>query len=162
MGMLSGRSGLWRRHCSGESVGSQRPIPDPFICAICEICGWIASARCCGHDRRWVPRASGRIKLTRDGLSVLAVVMWLCGCASQGSGPRVKLGIDVLRDSGFVALAGKRVGLVTNPSGVDSRLTSTVDLLSHAKQVQLVELFGPEHGIYGDEYGGATVSDRVD
>src|SRR5436190_6695806 len=70
--------------------------------------------------------------------SIALMVLSICvGCTSSSNEPRVKLGIDVLRDNGFAQLAGKRVGLVTNPSGVDSRLTSTVDLLSRAKQVQL-------------------------
>jgi uncharacterized protein YbbC (DUF1343 family) len=71
----------------------------------------------------------------------------------------VKFGIDVLRESNFEALAGKRVGLVVNPASVDSRLVSTVDVLANQKRFKLTSLFGPEHGIYGDEYAGARVQD---
>ena len=74
---------------------------------------------------------------------------------------RVKTGIDVLADDDYEPLAGKRVGLVTNPTGVDSRLRSTVDHLAKAKDVKLVALFGPEHGVYGDEYAGAKVGNEV-
>ena len=42
----------------------------------------------------------------------------------------VKTGVEVLRDGGFRELQGKRVGLVTNPSGVDSNLKSTVDIIN--------------------------------
>ena len=76
--------------------------------------------------------------------------------------PVVKTGIEVLRDQGFSLLSGKRVGLVTNPSGVDSRLNSTVDILYNAPNVNLVALFGPEHGVRGDVYAGGKVSDSRD
>jgi len=62
----------------------------------------------------------------------------------------VKLGNEVLAAGGFKALQGKRIGLITNPSGVNRNLESTVDVLRAAPGVNLVALFGPEHGIYGD------------
>ncbi|HVT30069.1 MAG TPA: exo-beta-N-acetylmuramidase NamZ domain-containing protein [Lacipirellulaceae bacterium] len=62
---------------------------------------------------------------------------------------RVRLGIDVLQDEEFKSLAGKRVGLITNQTGVDSEGVSTIDRLFTAKNVKLVELFSPEHGIRG-------------
>ncbi len=74
----------------------------------------------------------------------------------------VKPGIEVLRDSGFKGLKGKRVGLVTNPSGVDRQLKSTIDILFDAPGVNLVALFGPEHGVRGDAYAGDKVSDSKD
>ena len=55
---------------------------------------------------------------------------------------QVKTGVEVLRDGGFKELQGKRVGLVTNPSGVDRNLKSTVDILNEAKGVKLVALYG--------------------
>lgn len=75
---------------------------------------------------------------------------------------KVKVGIEVLRDSGFALLEGRRVGLVTNPSGVDSRLNSTVDILFEAPNVDLVALYAPEHGIRGDIYAGGRVESGVD
>jgi uncharacterized protein YbbC (DUF1343 family) len=74
----------------------------------------------------------------------------------------VKPGIDVLRDENFKTLEGKRVGLVVNPASVDSKLKPTVDVLREAGNVKLAALFGPEHGVYGDEYAGDRVSDRTD
>src|SRR5437016_1181869 len=74
----------------------------------------------------------------------------------------VRFGIDVLEDENFKHLAGKRVGLVANPAAVDAKLRATSDVLASAKQIQLIALFGPEHGIYGDEYAGAEVEDRKD
>lgn len=75
---------------------------------------------------------------------------------------QVKPGIEVLRERGFDCLKGKRVGLVTNPSGVDSHLRSTIDILFEAPEVNLVTLYGPEHGVRGDVYAGGKVSDYTD
>ncbi len=76
--------------------------------------------------------------------------------------PAVRPGIEVLRDMGFEGLKGKRVGLVTNPSGVDRNLRSTIDILYEAPGVELVALFGPEHGVRGDMYAGDSVADGRD
>jgi uncharacterized protein YbbC (DUF1343 family)/CubicO group peptidase (beta-lactamase class C family) len=58
-------------------------------------------------------------------------------------------GIDVLRADGFAPLRGKRVGLVTNHTGRARDGATTIDLLFAAKDVKLVALFSPEHGIRG-------------
>ncbi|MGM0474910.1 MAG: exo-beta-N-acetylmuramidase NamZ family protein [Bacteroidota bacterium] len=73
---------------------------------------------------------------------------------------QVLTGIDVLQASGFDLLNGKRVGLVTNPTGVDRHLNSTIDIL-HAN-TNLTALFGPEHGVRGSFSAGDHVGDRVD
>ena len=75
---------------------------------------------------------------------------------------RVKPGIEVLRERGFSGLDGMRVGLVTNPSGVDSELRSTIDILYQAPGVNLVALFAPEHGVRGDVYAGGKVESGRD
>ncbi len=74
----------------------------------------------------------------------------------------VKTGIEVLRDNNFKILQGKNVGLITNPTGVDSKLKSTVDILFEAKNVKLVALFGPEHGVRGDFAAGDYVGNYTD
>ncbi|MBR3102060.1 MAG: DUF1343 domain-containing protein [Muribaculaceae bacterium] len=74
----------------------------------------------------------------------------------------VKPGIEVLRDNGFKQLQGKRVGLVTNPSGIDNNLKSTIDILHEAPGVKLVALYGPEHGVRGNAHAGDAVGDEVD
>jgi uncharacterized protein YbbC (DUF1343 family)/CubicO group peptidase (beta-lactamase class C family) len=61
----------------------------------------------------------------------------------------VMTGLDVLRAEGFAPLRGKRVGLVTNHTGLARDGTSAIDLLHRAQDVRLVALFGPEHGIRG-------------
>lgn len=76
--------------------------------------------------------------------------------------PQVKVGIEVLRDAGFAPLKGKRVGLITNPTGVDRNLKSTIDILHEAPGVELTALFSPEHGVRGDVYAGAHVGTYSD
>ncbi len=75
---------------------------------------------------------------------------------------QVYTGIDMLERYGFEELQGKRVGLVTNPSGVDRNLRSTIDILMDAPGVELVALFGPEHGVRGDAYAGDHVASGKD
>lgn len=75
---------------------------------------------------------------------------------------QVMTGIEVLRDANFELLKGKRVGLITNPTGVDRNLKSTVDILFEAPDVQLVALYGPEHGVRGDIPAGEKVENQVD
>jgi len=74
----------------------------------------------------------------------------------------IHLGIDVLEQSGFRALVGKRVGLLTHPAGVNRLGESTIDVLRRAPDVRLAALFGPEHGIYGDEAANVPVDDKID
>ena len=71
----------------------------------------------------------------------------------------VKNGIDRI-DSVLPMLSGSKIGLITNPTGVDKNLTSTIDIL-HSKGL-LYCLFSPEHGIRGDGQAGDAVSDFVD
>lgn len=75
---------------------------------------------------------------------------------------QVKPGIEVLEESGFMGLENKRVGLVTNPSGVDRELRSTIDILAQAPGVKLVALYAPEHGVRGDVYAGGKVDSGRD
>ncbi len=82
--------------------------------------------------------------------------------ACFGLSARVEPGIELLREMEFAPLEGKRVGLVTNPSGVDSQLRSTVDILFDAPNVNLVALYAPEHGIRGDIYAGGKVESGID
>ena len=90
------------------------------------------------------------------------MILSILSLSAFASEPVVKTGIEVLRDRGFDILIGKRVGLVTNPSGVDRFLNSTVDILYNAPGVKLVALYGPEHGVRGDVYAGGKVADTRD
>ena len=75
---------------------------------------------------------------------------------------KIYLGIDVLEQKVFRAIAGQRVGLLTHPAGVNRDGVSTIDVLRRAPNVRLVALFGPEHGIYGDEKANVPVDDKID
>jgi len=68
------------------------------------------------------------------------------GGASQG---KVQTGLDVLIAEKFSPLAGLRVGLITNQSGVDSGGRRSIDLMRRAPGVSLVKIFSPEHGLSG-------------
>jgi len=81
---------------------------------------------------------------------------------SQPAKGKVKTGIEVLTDLRFEPLLGKRVGLITNPTGVNASMESTIDILFRAPGVELVALFGPEHGVRGDHDAGETVYSRND
>ncbi len=71
----------------------------------------------------------------------------------QGEAGNLKAGIDVLVSKKFAPLAGLRVGLITNHSGLDSAGRRTIDLLSKAPRVNLLAIFSPEHGLSGREEG---------
>lgn len=72
------------------------------------------------------------------------------------------LGIETLEAMGFGPLKGKRVGLITNPTGIDSQCRSTIDILFNAPDVKLVALFAPEHGVRGDHGAGVAVKNITD
>src|SRR5580658_9434439 len=76
----------------------------------------------------------------------------------------VSLGIDELEKSNFAVLQGKRVGLITNPSGIDSKGRSAITVLYRGQSAgyQLVKLFGPEHGIDGLTGAGKDVHNSHD
>ena len=103
--------------------------------------------------------------------AISAIIILLAGVIAPASGAdrkkssakkEVVPGVEVLEKRGFPGLKGKNVGLVTNPSGVDRNLRSTVDILFNAPGVNLVALFGPEHGVRGDVYAGGKVADLED
>lgn len=90
-------------------------------------------------------------------------------CASAGAlgaapaaGAPVRLGVDVLADSGFAMLQGRRVGLVTHRAGVNGAGRRTADVLARAPGVRLLKLFGPEHGIDGVAKADVKVKDMRD
>lgn len=94
------------------------------------------------------------------------VVVGLSAVVAQAAGgifgTNVKTGIEVLKSHKFKELEGKKIGLVTNPSGVDNNLVSTIDILNEAKNVKLMALYGPEHGVRGNVYAGAKVENSLD
>lgn len=75
---------------------------------------------------------------------------------------KVRLGNEVLLESRRALLQGVRVGIVTNHTGVNSRLESIIDLLAADPEVRVTALFSPEHGIRGDVAAGEKVGSTVD
>lgn len=70
----------------------------------------------------------------------------------------MKLGVDVLFEKQLDHVRGKRVGLITNPTGVDAALVSTVERFRAAGDINLVALYGPEHGVRGNAQAGEYVA----
>ena len=70
-------------------------------------------------------------------------------------------GIDVLERDGFKPLAGLKIGLITNQTGVNRQRRSTIDLLANASNVELKALFSPEHGIRG-VIDADSIDDEID
>lgn len=94
---------------------------------------------------------------------ILCVLCVLSGLIfTQTNLPQVKPGVEVLLTERLDLIMGKGVGLITNPTGVDGRLESTVDLLFKTPGVRLVALYGPEHGVRGDVAAGDEITDTVD
>lgn len=97
------------------------------------------------------------------GLEKTLLLLFLClSLSAQAQKIRIKTGIEVLKAQNFRCLEGKRVGLITNPTGVDNELRSTIDILHEAPNVNLVALYGPEHGVRGDVHAGDHVADQRD
>ena len=95
-------------------------------------------------------------------LALLGGVGLVLGCASAGARPerdaaRVRPGIEVAVTDSAHLLRGRRVGLVTNQTGVDSRGVSDVEVL-RASGVTLVALFSPEHGFRGAADPGEAIA----
>jgi uncharacterized protein YbbC (DUF1343 family) len=81
---------------------------------------------------------------------------------SRPNSKKILLGIDVLSQNQFQPLSGKRVGLLTHPAGINRNGVSTIEVLRLSPRVNLVALFGPEHGIYGNEKASVPIKNRID
>jgi beta-N-acetylhexosaminidase len=75
---------------------------------------------------------------------------------------KVRFGLEVLRDSSYADVRGKGIGLMTNPSAVDSSLESAYRILTRADKVNVVALFSAEHGLSGAADAGEKVASNVD
>lgn len=92
----------------------------------------------------------------------IASLIIIIGLSLLGQSSKIKLGIDVLSENNFKQLEGKRVGLITNPTGVNNALQHTIDILFNAKNVKLVALYGPEHGVRGEYSAGDKIETYID
>lgn len=80
----------------------------------------------------------------------------------KGQFKKFELGVEVLLDEHKDLLEGKRVGLITNPTGVDQDMNSIVDLLHNDPDINLTTLYGPEHGVRGSAQAGEYVEYYID
>lgn len=95
--------------------------------------------------------------------SLALIAVWTSGCAQSSNpaaaaaSPRMKLGTEVLFEKQFDLIRGKRVGLITNPTGLDGDLDSIVEKFRLTSDTKLVALYGPEHGVRGNAQAGEYV-----
>lgn len=75
---------------------------------------------------------------------------------------RIVLGSERLFNAESEQIRGRRVGLITNHSGVDAQLRATADKLHQCELCELVALYGPEHGIRGAAQDGEHVANSTD
>lgn len=106
------------------------------------------------------------MKKWMGGMAALTIlttsIVWLDADAkSEPKKPKVELGVDRLMQNPEI-LKGKRVGLITNPTGINAERTSIVDLFDQSDDFELTALYGPEHGVRGDAQAGSTVSSYID
>jgi len=105
----------------------------------------------------------GKIDTLCSVIGIFALTFFLMiNFNKRESPPLVKPGIDVLLEKRLDLIRGKRVGLITNPTGITSDFRPTIDALFACKETRLVALFGPEHGIRGDVPGGEPIASYVD
>jgi uncharacterized protein YbbC (DUF1343 family) len=105
---------------------------------------------------------------TAAGVLALAVAISAAACgrserpAGTAAAARVKPGVQVFLEKHLDLVKGKRVGLITNPTGTDALLRSTIDLFLTYPAIKLVALYGPEHGVRGDAQAGQYVPFYID
>ena len=115
-----------------------------------------------------VAAARSPVKFWKSAFLFPALLALAAGTAAPGDSARnkpdapvrshgVRPGVEVFLEKHLDLVRGKRVGLITNPTGADGRLRSTVDLLARHPAVKLVALYGPEHGVRGDAQAGEYV-----
>jgi uncharacterized protein YbbC (DUF1343 family) len=88
--------------------------------------------------------------------------LWLSGGPAWPAPVEVRPGIEILCDHYAARLAGKRVGIVTNPTAIDRFGAHAIDRIAALPDVKLVRLFAPEHGLRGGYQAGEKVEDAKD
>ncbi|HSJ07428.1 MAG TPA: exo-beta-N-acetylmuramidase NamZ domain-containing protein, partial [Longimicrobiales bacterium] len=122
-----------------------------------------------GDPRR--QRAADSFPRTAAGLIPVLLAGWSLACApapgvegqaGTETDGTVRTGLDVLVRDGAGPLAGRRVGLITNHTGIDASGRSTIDILHDHPDLDLVALFSPEHAITGRAAPGEHVESGHD
>ena len=91
-----------------------------------------------------------------------AVLLIAAAVTTAGSPAAVLPGVEVFLSDVPRALSGKRVGLITNHSAIDRAGTSVIDLIAAHRDLKLVALLAPEHGIRGNAAAGDKIADEID
>ncbi len=128
-----------------------------------------------GARRATVPTRSGTAPTCRETLRASGLFFWAAGLAACGGGeapaadaaealrqPEVHPGVELLLSDSLHLVAGRRVGLITNQTGIDRERRSSIDRLAEHPAFELVALYAPEHGIRGDQGEGILIDDEVD
>jgi uncharacterized protein YbbC (DUF1343 family) len=90
------------------------------------------------------------------------IVIHIIAVSSSLNAQPVETGLEVLVKSKFEILKGKKVGLITNPTGVDRNLKSGIDLIFNAPGITMSALYGPEHGVRGEFTAGEIIGSVTD
>lgn len=93
---------------------------------------------------------------TATALTAAAPAAAAGGGGGSGGGRRLRTGFDRLAADGYALMDGERVGVVTNPTGVTRDLRHIVDVMHADDRVNLVAVFGPEHGFRGTAQAGGS------
>ena len=101
------------------------------------------------------PRGGKNINLVRSRMATIAAAALATDAAP---GHQTVTGLDVLEAEQFAAFKGKRIGLITNHTGIDRQFRSSVDCLRASDRLRLAALFGPEHGVRGAAQAGVEVA----
>jgi uncharacterized protein YbbC (DUF1343 family) len=107
----------------------------------------------------------GLIQVVMSGLLVGLGMTLQFSCGTRNELPQrarqlvgaVKPGIEVFLEGRLDLVKGKKIGLITNPTGMDSRLRSDIDLMKQSGEFELIALYGPEHGVRGNVQGGVYI-----
>ncbi len=94
-----------------------------------------------------------------SGILSLAAAALLCAGPARAA---VMTGLDVAEQNDFAQFAGRRVGIITNQTGVDGRGKSAVDAMFASRKAKLVAIFSPEHGFRGNAADGEIISNSTD
>lgn len=97
----------------------------------------------------WLAATQARLSSAEIAVSQPQLATFIAALPATGPGA-VMTGIDVLEQEQFARLAGLRIGLITNQTGVDGAGRRTIDILQQAPNLKLTALFSPEHGLYGN------------
>ncbi len=95
-------------------------------------------------------------------LLALFVAVNACAQPPRGIAPAVIPGVEALAASTPPILRGKRVGIITNQTGIDRARRRTIDIMAAATDYRLVAIFSPEHGIFGIARDGETIDSGHD